>query len=173
MKKQVIFLGVLLLLVSGAMAYRANYVSIRPNGSYNIPTAHIQQFHSYDDTLNVDTFKSDTFDVGDAEVVNIGMGLTGFAWSDSVLPKDQGVYYIVHTYSGIRGHGKRILYYDTICADGSALDSTAAFTWHNFKTDTVAFQDIWFETIITDSFVSDSGFYDTSDFRFAIDLLWR
>ena len=171
------FIGVLFVLaVVGAFTLAAthsnDYARVRPAGIYTHTGAGIYLVCDSSDTFQVDTFYSDTV-LLDASTHWVNYVLTGHTHSLADSANDS-VTVDVLIYTSYERSAKRLVVTDTFPTT-LALGDTV---WGFLNVDTLIFTRLWFETIISDSFIShyNVGAFsdkDSSEFRFTYEVLQK
>ena len=159
--KKWILLGVLGLAVISAMAFDGTYNVVRVNGSSTLSGGLIYQICDSSDTHQVDTFYSDTIDIGDYKYLNLGYELTGYSLTDS---SNDSVVIDIKVIGSYNGAGKVTLLTDSANATAGALDSTANPFYKIMRIDTLGLNKCYMEMVISDSFIMGAG-VDSNEFR--------
>ena len=169
--KKWILLGVLGLAVVSAMAFDGAYDICRVNGSSTMSGGLIYQICDSTDTFQVDTFYSDTIDIGDYKYLNLGYQLIGYSLAEDAGSDGADSFIIdVKVFGTYGGAGKVTLLTDSANATAGALDSTADAFYKIMRVDTLGLTKVYMEMVISDSFIYESVSspavqVDTNEFR--------
>ena len=158
MKRLFFLISLLLFGVVWGTMYTGDYANVRPGGTATISYTDLYQTCDSTDTFQVDTFKSDTVIIDTSTTwVNYGFEYLSEAQADSA---NDSIELIVLTYTSYDLGTKRLVDTDTfgLKAAGPAVGDTI---WSHIHVDTLVLTRIWFETIMSDSFIS-TGANDTN-----------
>ena len=149
-----------------ATTHTGDYASIRPAGSETQAGNVIYFIMDSSDTQPVDTFYSDTVIIDTStQWVNYGFEVIAATRADSVADTALVEIYTWTAYNLVSA--KRLVSLD------SFWSPTAADTiWKNFYVDTLILTRLWFETVITDSFILGEG-VDTSKYTLRYQVLQK
>ncbi len=171
------FLGVTILMAAIAVfclaaTHSDDYALVRPGGIYTHTGAGLYLVCDSSDTFQVDTFYSDTvlLDAGTHWVNYVFTGHT-HTLADSA---NDSITVSILTYTSYEQSAKRLVATDTFPTTLAVGDSV----WGFLNVDTLIFTRLWFETIISDSFIShyNVGAFsdkDSSEFRFTLEVLQK
>lgn len=165
--KRAIFLLLIAVGVS-ASVLTGNYNTPRPGGSSTIAGGYIYQVVDSTDTVQVDTFASDTvaIDTG-TNWMNYGYEVVAATKCDSC---NDSVLIIVQAYTSYGlTTAKRLIDTDTFSTNPLTAGDTI---WNNYYMDTMVCNYLWFTTIIKDSVILGNG-YDTSSYTLRYSVLQR
>ena len=165
------FVGVTILMAAIAVfclaaTHSNDYALVRPAGIYTVTGAGLNLVCDSSDTFQVDTFYSDTVQV-DTNTHWVNYVLTGHTHSRADSANDS-VTVDVLIYTSYEKSAKRLVATDTFPTT-LALGDTV---WGFLNVDTLVFTRLWFETILSDSFIMGEG-VDTSEFRFTYEVLQK
>ena len=171
------FIGVIVLMAaiaafSLAATHSNDYALVRPAGIYTHTGAGIFLVCDSSDTFQVDTFYSDTVLI-DTSTHWLNYVLTGHTHTMADSSNDS-VTVDVLIYTSYEKSAKRLVAADTFPTTLAVGDTV----WGFLNVDTLIFTRLWFETIISDSFIShyDVGAFsdkDSSEFRFTYEVLQK
>lgn len=136
-----------------AYAFTGDYDEIRVAGSATNPGGKIVMYVDSSDTHAVDTFFSDTIEVGDFKWVNIIAQLTGYTLADS---SNDSVPIIYDVFGTINGTGVQTILSDSLNATAGALDSAVEYIDIK-RLDSIGVNRLYIRTIISDSFIAGAG----------------
>jgi len=157
--------GIFAVVILGAVAvlsFEGAYNDVRWAGSNTQAGGQYYQCVDSSDTFQVDTFYSDTIDVGDYKWLNAMLALTGFTLADSC---NDSVWIKVQAIGSYNGLAKRELARDSFTCH--TLDSTEELTMF-INMDSSAVNKLHFMTIVSDSFIAgenQTGNDDSSAYR--------
>lgn len=157
--KKLILIG-LLGLATLAYSFTGSYDRVRVAGTDNVVGNKFYQLVDSSDTFKVDTFYSDTIDIGDHKWINFAATVVSVTEADScndsipIMIKAYGVYDV----DGI----KQTLLTDSLNATAGSQSTGTQFLWI-FRVDTVGCNKMYFETVISDSFIAGAGEDDNTD----------
>jgi len=160
------FLGVLLCATIGFAAL-TDYEVARVAGSSTTASGAALLICDSTDTFQVDTFMSDTVSVLEDAVVNIGIESIDVTEADSA---NDSVVIIVQTLTAFTGASAHVIYTDTFINHNAATDDSVLY--HHFKSDTLLWNDLYFRTIVKDSFILGEGI-DTTQVRVRMHVVQR
>ena len=150
-----------------AWGFAGDYDRVRPNGASTISGGIFWQFVDSSDTFQVDTFYSDTIDIGDYKYLNIAYGVTGYTLADSC---NDSVTIDIKAFGTYNGMFKRALLTDSANATAGALDSTGEFLKYA-AVDSQAINQLYFEIVVSDSFIAGAGETSNDDSsKFAMNI---
>lgn len=149
--KRIIALIVLGLMV--ASAYALTYTNVRPRGANTPSNGAYYLVCDSTDTLQVDTFYSDTVSIADYKYLHYKLQLTGYTLADSA---NDSVVIVVKGFGTIDGQYPITVLTDTIPTTLGSLDSTATIAGV-VKIDSLPFNKLYFETVVKDSFILGAG----------------
>lgn len=155
--------GVVLIAAVTVMSFEGAYNNVRWAGTNTQSGGQYYQCVDSSDTFQVDTFYSDTIDIGDYKWINAMLALTGFTLADSC---NDSVWIKVQARGSYNGLADRELARDSFTAH--TLDSTEELYMY-INADSFAVNKLHFQTIISDSFIAgenQTGNDDSSSFRF-------
>jgi len=155
-----------------AATHSNDYARVRPAGIYTHTGAGLYLVCDSSDTFQVDTFYSDTV-LLDASTHWVNYVLTGHTHTLADSANDSITVDIL-IYTSYERSAKRLVATDTFPTT-LALGDTV---WGFLNVDTLVFTRMWFETIISDSFIShyNVGAFsdkDSSEFRFTYEVLQK
>jgi len=156
-----------------ASTHTGDYALVRPAGTATHTGSGIYLVCDSTDTFQVDTFYSDTVAI-DTGTHWVNYVLTGHTHTIADSANDSITVDILVYTSYAYGMAKRLVATDTFPTT-LALGDTV---WGTFNVDTLIFTRLWFETIISDSFIShynvgDFSDKDSSEFRFTYEVLQK
>ena len=162
------------ILLVGLSVTGITHTKMRPQGSATVASHTWYHVCDSSDTFQVDTFYSDTVDLGSYENLVYRLRLTGYALADSA---NDSVLILVH---GVGRNEASALFdsaiiIDTIPTTLGTLDSTE-YIQGVLRLDSLPYTQLFFRTIVMDSFISgyDVGAFsdkDSSEFRLYYDVV--
>ena len=163
-----LYVLIVLGLAGVAIAATTTYNVARVAGSATVSGQNAYIVWDSTDTALIDTIYSDTIEVLESKAVNIALEYTDGVLSDSC---NDSMVVIVNTYTWFPGAPKKLLYTDTFF-DTNAVTTPLALKTHNFKSDTMLYQYLYFETITKDSVIMGAGI-DTITLKMRYHVLQR
>lgn len=153
--KRLVFLTVLGLAVVAFVVGVSglSYQNVRPRGVNTPSDGSFYLVCDSTDTLQIDTFYSDTVSIGGYKYINYKLDLMGFNLADSA---NDSVVIVVKGIGSIDGQYPITVITDTIPTTLGTLDSTTVITGI-VKIDTLPLNRLYFETVVKDSFIMGAG----------------
>lgn len=139
----------------------ANYDRVRIAGESTVDASGTYYFVcDSSDTFQIDTIFSDTMTIGEFKYIDYSLGITGYNMADSA---NDSLLMIVEGVGSYNGNIPVVIFRDTLPNTLGTLDSTSVATG-TVKIDTLPINQMYFRTIVKDSFIMGAG-VDTTTLR--------